>query len=206
MSPLPRRRPTRADIVVVLRLAKADAEVRGLERRLKSTLEGMERHRAALMKRRARIGWDGEMPAGVCKEIPRREGPRLRLAEHEASCAAAAAILQGSETEVLALSRELQQKRIETDELRIEVRERISSVLLGLYEVASAGRQPAVVGLEDQHCGGCRRRLPAVLLAEVRGEQGMTPCPRCRRLLYDAAWLERDFKPAVLRAVTRDGP
>jgi predicted nucleic acid-binding Zn-ribbon protein len=130
----------RAGIIVVLRLAMADADVRRLERHGKSSLERMERHRAALMKLRAQIGWDSP------------------------------------------------------------------PVLLGHYEVALARRQPAVVGLQDGHCGGCRQRLPAGLLAAIRDGQGMTPCPRCRRLLCDAAWLERDFKPATLRAVTRDGP
>ena len=42
----------------------------------------------------------------------------------------------------------------------------------------------AVVPLETEICGGCHMKVPTQISAQVRGEQLMTQCPNCGRILY----------------------
>lgn len=57
-----------------------------------------------------------------------------------------------------------------------------------VYEqVRRSRRGLALVGLQGgQRCGGCHVQLPIHVVQKVRKGNGMTRCPSCGRLLYDA--------------------
>ena len=42
----------------------------------------------------------------------------------------------------------------------------------------------AVVPLEHDICGGCHMKVPSQTAADVRGEQKVSQCPQCGRILY----------------------
>jgi predicted nucleic acid-binding Zn-ribbon protein len=42
----------------------------------------------------------------------------------------------------------------------------------------------AVVPLEHEICGGCHMRVPTQIASQVRGDQALTQCPNCGRILY----------------------
>ena len=42
----------------------------------------------------------------------------------------------------------------------------------------------AVVPLEHEICGGCHMKVPTQTVADVRGEQKISQCPQCGRILY----------------------
>ncbi len=42
----------------------------------------------------------------------------------------------------------------------------------------------AVVPLEHEICGGCHMKVPTQTAADVRGEQKISQCPQCGRILY----------------------
>ena len=53
------------------------------------------------------------------------------------------------------------------------------------------GIVPTVTRLRGSSCAGCNVALPMGQLLALRSRLGATSCPRCRRILYDPAWLER---------------
>ena len=42
----------------------------------------------------------------------------------------------------------------------------------------------AVVPLESEICQGCHMKVPTQIVFQVRGDQGLTQCPQCGRILY----------------------
>jgi predicted nucleic acid-binding Zn-ribbon protein len=42
----------------------------------------------------------------------------------------------------------------------------------------------AVVPLEHEICGGCHMKVPTQVASQVRGDQELTQCPNCGRILY----------------------
>ena len=42
----------------------------------------------------------------------------------------------------------------------------------------------AVVPLEAEICGGCHMKVPTQIVFQVRGDQELTQCPQCGRILY----------------------
>ena len=42
----------------------------------------------------------------------------------------------------------------------------------------------AVVPLESEICQGCHMKVPTQVVFQVRGDQGLTQCPQCGRILY----------------------
>ena len=42
----------------------------------------------------------------------------------------------------------------------------------------------AVVLLEHEICQGCHMKVPTQIAFQVRGDQGITQCPQCGRILY----------------------
>lgn len=44
--------------------------------------------------------------------------------------------------------------------------------------------ESVIVGVEHGVCGGCRLRLPPQVLISCKGEQEITNCPNCGRILY----------------------
>ncbi len=42
----------------------------------------------------------------------------------------------------------------------------------------------AVVPLEAEICQGCHMKVPTQIVFQVRGDQGITQCPQCGRILY----------------------
>jgi predicted nucleic acid-binding Zn-ribbon protein len=42
----------------------------------------------------------------------------------------------------------------------------------------------AVVPLEHEICGGCHMKVPTQVASQVRGDQALTQCPNCGRILY----------------------
>lgn len=199
------RRPGQAarEVVALLRLAALDAKVGRLEDLARRILGLLEKQRSDLADL-----------SGVIEEeraqLARGEATRGQLAlalprEREASYADLAAALEKDEADALALFGELQRTSAVASEERERLAERISSSVLKLYAAARcAGRRSALAGVRDGVCSGCQRRLPAKAEAEILNGNGITACPFCIRLVYDQAWLERDFKPLTLRPVPRD--
>jgi uncharacterized protein len=65
----------------------------------------------------------------------------------------------------------------------------IDAALLKQYEqVRRARRGLGLVPVAGgQRCGGCNVRLPIIVMQKVRKGQGITRCPSCGRILWDAA-------------------
>jgi hypothetical protein len=57
------------------------------------------------------------------------------------------------------------------------------------------GLRPPVTPLRGSACGGCNVALPMGQLLALKQRLGATPCPRCRRIVYDPAWLTREREP-----------
>ncbi len=56
---------------------------------------------------------------------------------------------------------------------------------LYLYERLFAKKgDAAVVPLEHEICGGCHMKVPTQVASQVRGDQALTQCPNCGRILY----------------------
>ena len=56
---------------------------------------------------------------------------------------------------------------------------------LGRYERTMKNRgDNVVVGIEHGVCGGCHMRIPPQIIMQCRGEQELTTCTNCGRILY----------------------
>jgi hypothetical protein len=76
----------------------------------------------------------------------------------------------------------------------------ISPSLRDRYAAAvTSGQRPAVCTIEGAQCSGCGQRLSEGSRRLLTDGFRVVPCSGCLRLLYDCAWVERDFMPLTLR-------
>jgi hypothetical protein len=198
-------RPSPGGIVALLRLANADSEIRRLMAWRDQADVSMGRQRARIVRILALIDKTRQTMTHARADAARVRHHRERMQAHEAAYEAAIAALQNDAALALASSDTLERKRCEVEDLRREVARHVSSVLLQRYTAAlRSGGGLAVVGVKDRSCSGCHRGLPSELESALHDGHGMATCPHCTRLLYDAEWLERDFRPATMRPTTRD--
>ena len=76
----------------------------------------------------------------------------------------------------------------------------VSPSLRDRYTAALAsGQRPAVCTLDGARCSGCGERMSEASRRLLSESFRVVACPGCLRLLYDCAWVERDFLPLTLR-------
>jgi predicted nucleic acid-binding Zn-ribbon protein len=74
-------------------------------------------------------------------------------------------------------------KELETDHAQLA--EKVEADALYLYQRLFAKKgDAAVVPLEHEICGGCHMKVPTQVASQVRGDQALTQCPNCGRILY----------------------
>ena len=72
---------------------------------------------------------------------------------------------------------------LEADHAKLAVGLPEDTVILYRRLFAKKG-DAAVVPLEGEICGGCHMRVPTQIVFQVRGDQELTQCPQCGRILY----------------------
>jgi hypothetical protein len=197
---------TRDDAVALLRLAGLEAELDRLRHSMAALLEPLERQRSDLAALAELIEKDGAQgTAPESREI--LEARRRRLLRNQRTHADLARTLKRDETEVLAMSCELQRKTVRLAEEGDAVLARVSPPLRERYEAAvRKGQQPALVGVHEGRCPGCGKALSDASRRLVEEGLRVVPCAGCLRLLYDRGWTERDLMPPTLRPVTKAKP
>jgi predicted nucleic acid-binding Zn-ribbon protein len=74
-------------------------------------------------------------------------------------------------------------KELEADHAKLA--ESVGGDALYLYQRLFAKKgDAAVVPLEHEICGGCHMKVPTQIASQVRGDQALTQCPNCGRILY----------------------
>jgi predicted nucleic acid-binding Zn-ribbon protein len=74
-------------------------------------------------------------------------------------------------------------KELESDHAQLA--EKVDPDALFLYERLFAKKgDAAVVALEHEICSGCHMKVPTQIASQVRGDQALTQCPNCGRILY----------------------
>ena len=77
-------------------------------------------------------------------------------------------------------------KELEADHAKLA--EKVDADALYLYQRLFAKKgDAAVVPLEHEICGGCHMKVPTQVASQVRGDQALTQCPNCGRILYREA-------------------
>lgn len=61
------------------------------------------------------------------------------------------------------------------------------------------GQCPAVCTVDGARCSGCGQRMSEASRRLLSESFRVVACSGCLRLLYDCAWVERDFMPLTLR-------
>lgn len=117
----------------------------------------------------------------------------MEKAEHAAKEVAAAAktsseLVKHVESQIKALGdREISLKR-QLEELKSDHEKLVEAVdegARGRYERLRRSKGgSAVVGIEHGVCGGCHMKLPMAVILGVQGDQEITSCPNCGRILY----------------------
>jgi predicted nucleic acid-binding Zn-ribbon protein len=72
---------------------------------------------------------------------------------------------------------------LETDHAQLAGNVAADSLYLYQRLFAKKG-DAAVVPLEHEICGGCHMKVPTQVASQVRGDQELTQCPNCGRILY----------------------
>jgi predicted nucleic acid-binding Zn-ribbon protein len=126
-------------------------------------------------------------------EIENQQLDLMEKAEQSAREVAAAAKTSGElakqvESQIKALGdREISLKR-QLDELKADHEKLVEAVDEGARVRYDRLRRSkggtAVVGIEHGVCGGCHMKLPMAIIVGVQGEQEITSCPNCGRILY----------------------
>lgn len=76
----------------------------------------------------------------------------------------------------------------------------VSPSLRDRYTAAlTSGQRPAVCILDGARCSGCGERMSEASRRLLTENFRVVACTGCLRLLYDCAWVERDFLPLTLR-------
>jgi uncharacterized protein len=126
-------------------------------------------------------------------EIEDQQIALMEKAEDTAKEVAAAAKLSSDlvkqvESQIKALGdREVSLKR-QLEELKSDHAKLVEAVEEGArakYERLRRSKGgTAVVGIEHGVCGGCHMKLPMAVILGVQGDQEITSCPNCGRILY----------------------
>jgi len=66
-------------------------------------------------------------------------------------------------------------------------------------DALASGQCPAVCTLDGARCSGCGERISEASRRLLSENFRVVACTGCLRLLYDCAWVERDFLPLTLR-------
>jgi len=132
-----------------------------------------------------------------CKaEIVRIEDQEIELmeqAEHaakqvEATSKAlkeAQSIVDSEVAQLNASETNLQKELTELESNRHELAGAVDESTLSRYERIMKSRgDTVVVGIEHGVCGGCHMKIPAQVIVSCRGEQEITTCTNCGRILY----------------------
>lgn len=105
----------------------------------------------------------------------------------------------GLDEELRAHQERLDERRLELEMKREELRERLEATraerakiaadldpdLIARYDVLRSRRAGvAVVEIRQGDCSGCGLRLPPQLLTQLHRNQDLIPCPSCHRILY----------------------
>jgi uncharacterized protein len=105
----------------------------------------------------------------------------------------------GLNEELRAHQERLDERRLELEVKREELRERLEATraerakiaadldpeLVARYDVLRSRRAGvAVVEIRQGDCSGCGLRLPPQLLTQLHRNQDLIPCPSCHRILY----------------------
>jgi predicted nucleic acid-binding Zn-ribbon protein len=187
--------PTSSDEVrALLELAAFDDGIAKQEASVARALAVLERARGELAQITPALKVDREellRLEEVGATVPDVE--RLRRAVREKERRAALLMRQAEEkqSEALGASANLRDACADLAERRRALTDRLSGTLLTSYETAlRLGGQPVAIGTRGAVCWGCFRRLPLAVTANFQRFRRPTPCPHCRRLLYDPSWLE----------------
>ncbi len=74
-------------------------------------------------------------------------------------------------------------KELEAEQVKLA--EKVEADALYLYQRLFVKKgDAAVVPLEHEICGGCHMKVPTQIASQVRGDQALTQCPNCGRILY----------------------
>ncbi len=85
------------------------------------------------------------------------------------------------EEEIVKVAQEISEKEKERETFAAKV----SGPLETRYtKIRKSKEGLAVVPIEEEHCGGCRMRLPPHLINEVYRDQNLVTCEVCSRILY----------------------
>ena len=80
-----------------------------------------------------------------------------------------------------AVAERLQELQAERTKQAASVPEELAELYLRLFTKKG---DAAVVPLEHEICGGCHMKVPTQTVADVLGEQKVSQCPQCGRILY----------------------
>lgn len=132
-------------------------------------------------------------------EIEDQQLVLMEKAEAVAAEVAAAAKVSGDlsknvESQVKALAdREVSLKR-QLDELKADhgqLRAAVEEGALARYErLRRTKGGTALVGIEHGVCGGCHMKLPTAVILGVQGDQEITSCQNCGRILYHSRHMD----------------
>jgi uncharacterized protein len=128
-------------------------------------------------------------------EIEDQQLALMEKAEEAAKEVAAAAklsseLVKAVESQIKALGdREISLKK-QLEELKSDHSRLVESVEEGARTKYDRLRRSkggtALVGIEHGVCGGCHMKLPMAVILGVQGDQEITTCPNCGRILYHA--------------------
>jgi predicted nucleic acid-binding Zn-ribbon protein len=117
------------------------------------------------------------------------ERSAAELAALEAQLAAQAPALQALEEREQERLTGIDAQLADLSDRRDRLGSQVDAAYFKIYEQVRRSRKGlALVGLEGgQRCGGCHMHLPIHVVQKVRKGNGMTRCPSCGRLLYEAS-------------------
>ena len=129
-------------------------------------------------------------------EIRGLEDKELDLMEQAETLARAAAKAEAefskAQTTIQDLLARLEEQKKATDARLVELQADHAKLAAGVPEetldlyrrlFAKKG-DAAVVPLESEICQGCHMKVPTQIVFQVRGDQDLTQCPQCGRILY----------------------
>lgn len=97
----------------------------------------------------------------------------------------AQAIVDSEVAQLTASESNLQKELAELESNRSELAGAVDEVALARYERIMKSRgDNVIVGIEHGVCGGCHMKIPAQLVVHCRGQQELTACTNCGRILY----------------------
>jgi hypothetical protein len=181
-----------------LRLRKIESDRHDLEVEAAAKREAIERYSVQQFQTRRNEEYRAlEHEIETCKqEIVKLEDKQLECMEEaekvqkELAEAGEAERALGKEVEELMAELDRREVRLteqlrELESDRDKLAEAVEPAALARYERLAKHRgENVIVGIDRGVCGGCHVKLPAQVVVTCRGEEELTACPNCGRVLY----------------------